>query len=126
MEEKIAHYMKKYGISREEAIEMIEYDTETDNMKVSEIKKELTPEQREAQKAMTITTSGKKVERKREHKINERKKWFIDVIKTLFEGFLDLGKIEKMEVSNAERTIEVFADGKHYTITLTEHRQPKN
>ena len=45
MEEKIAHYMKKYGISREEAIEMIEYDTETDNMKVSEIKKELTPEQ---------------------------------------------------------------------------------
>ena len=85
MEEKIAHYMKKYGISREEAIEMIEYDTETDNMKVSEIKKELTPEQREAQKAMTITTSGKKVERKREHKVNERKKWFIEVIKTLFE-----------------------------------------
>ena len=126
MEEKIAHYMKKYGISREEAIEMIEYDTETDNMKVSEIKKELTPEQREAQKAMTITTSGKKVERKREHKVNERKKWFIEVIKTLFEGFLGSGKIEKMEVSNAERTIEVFVDGKHYTITLTEHRQPKN
>lgn len=125
MEEKIAHYMKKYGISREEAIEMINYDTETDNMKVSEIKKELTPEQREAQKAMTITTSGKKVERKREHKVNERKKWFIEVIKTLFEGFVG-SKVDKMEVSNAERTIEVFTDGKHYTITLTEHRQPKN
>lgn len=125
MEEKIAKYMKKYGITREEAVEMIEYDTETDNMKVSEIKKELTPEQREAQKAMTITTSGKKVERKREHKVNERKKWFIEVIKTLFEGFVG-SKVDKMEVSNAERTIEVFADGKHYTITLTEHRQPKN
>lgn len=125
MEDKIALYMKKYGITAEEAQAMIDYDRETDDMTPAEISKELTPEQRKAQKSMTITTSGKKVERKREHKVNERKKWFIDVLKALFEGFVSNGKVDKMEVSNAERSIELFADGKHFTLTLTEHRQPK-
>lgn len=125
MEEKIAKYMKKYGITREEAIELIADDDKTDKMTPAQIKAEMTPEQRKAQKEMTITTSGKKVERKREHKVNERKKWFIDVMRVLFEGFLASGNIDKMEVSNAERTIEVSADGKAYTITLTEHRTPK-
>ena len=125
MIDKIEYYMKKYGITAKEAQEMVDYDKQTDNMTPSQISNELTPEQRKAQKSMTITTSGKKVERKREHKVNERKKWFIDVLKTLFEGFVSNGKVDKMEVSNSERSIELFSDGKHFTLTLTEHRQPK-
>ena len=125
MEELVAKYMKKYNCTREEALSLIEDDEATDKMTPSQINKEMTPEQRKAQKAMTITTSGKKVERKREHKVNERKKWCISVIATLLEGLELHGDISEVKVTNPEQKIDFFADGKSYTVSLTEHRKPK-
>lgn len=121
MEKKIANYMKKYGISREEAIEMIAYDAEADKMTIAEIKKTLTPEQIEAQKAMTITTSEKKRgERKVERKPNEDKR---SIIQKIFAAVLGID--EKAVVSNVERQIDFTVGETNYSITLTAHRKPK-
>lgn len=121
MEQKIEHYMKKYGITREEAVEMIEYDNAADKMTVAEINKELTPEQRKAQKAMTITTSEKKRgERKVERKPNEDKR---TIIQRLFEAVLNLDK--KAKIVNLERQIDFSLGETEYSITLTAHRKAK-
>lgn len=125
VEELIAKYMKKYGITREEALSLIADDEATDKMSASAINKEMTPEQRKAQKAMTITTSGNKIERKREHKVNNRKKWFIEVLKGLLDECAEQGQISEVNVTNNERSIDFINSGFHYTVTLTEHRKPK-
>lgn len=123
MEEKVAKLMKKWGCTEEEAREMIAWDEETDDMTPAQINKEMTPEQRKAQKSMTITTSEKKRgERKVERKPNDEKRWIISVIKTLFEG---LEKLKNVSVSNPERQIDFSVDDTEYSITLTAHRKPK-
>lgn len=121
MEEKIAKYMKKYGITREEAVEMIAYDEETNDMTPAQINKELTPEQRKAQKSMTITTSEKKrSERKVERKPNEDKR---SIIQRLLEAVLKIDS--RATASNIERQIDFTLNGTEYSITLTAHRKAK-
>lgn len=123
MEEKVAKLMKKWGCTEEEAREMIAWDEETDDMTPAQINKEMTPEQRKAQKSMTITTSEKKRgERKVERKPNDEKRWIISVIQTLFEG---LEKLKNVSVSNPERQIDFSVGDTEYSITLTAHRKPK-
>jgi len=123
MEEKVAKLMKKWGCTEEEAREMIAWDEETDDMTPAQINKEMTPEQRKAQKSMTITTSEKKRgERKVERKPNDEKRWIISVIKTLFEG---LEKLKNVSVSNPERQVDFVVGDTEYSITLTAHRKPK-
>ena len=123
MEEKVAKLMKKWGCTEEEAREMIAWDEETDDMTPAQINKEMTPEQRKAQKSMTITTSEKKRgERKVERKPNDEKRWIISVIKTLFEG---LEKLKNVSVSNPERQVDFMVGDTEYSITLTAHRKPK-
>lgn len=123
MEEKVAKLMKKWGCTEEEAREMIAWDEETDDMTPAQINKEMTPEQRKAQKSMTITTSEKKRgERKVERKPNDEKRWIISVIKTLFEG---LEKLKNVSVSNPERQVDFAVGDTEYSITLTAHRKPK-
>ena len=123
MEEKVAKLMKKWGCTEEEAREMIAWDEETDDMTPAQINKEMTPEQRKAQKSMTITTSEKKRgERKVERKPNDEKRWIISVIQTLFEG---LEKLKNVSVSNPERQVDFMVGDTEYSITLTAHRKPK-
>lgn len=119
MEKKIAEYVKKYGISREEAVAMIEYDNKTDKMTDKEIKAELTPEQRAAAKKMRITTSGERKERKApERKPNEAKRAIIDLLAKVLLRYDPI-------VSNPERQIDFWFKGVAYSVTLTAHRKKK-
>ena len=126
MEEKVAKLMKKWGCTEEEAREMIAWDEETDEMTPAQINQEMTPEQRKAQKAMTITTSEKKRgERKVERKPNDEKRWLINLIRVLFEGMESNGKMKNVSVSNPERQVDFVVGDTEYSITLTAHRKPK-
>lgn len=126
----ILRAMKSLDISREEAIQMLQDDEDIDHGMAKDF--DLTEEQEKtvkeitkgmARKQNTVDAFGKK--RTRERKPNENKRWFIDTMRVLFEGLAQNGDIETIEVSNAERSIDLTKDGKHYTITLTEHRPPK-
>lgn len=126
----ILRAMKSLDISREEAIQMLQDDEDIDHGMAKDF--DLTKEQEKtvkeitkgmARKQNTVDAFGKK--RTRERKPNENKRWFIDTMRVLFEGLAQNGDIETIEVSNAERSIDLTKDGKHYTITLTEHRPPK-
>lgn len=120
-EKKIEALMKKWGCTREEAIEMINWDSQTDKMSIKEVNAELTPEQKKAAKAARITTSEKKHgERKVERKPNEDKR---SIIQRLFEAVLGIDTTAK--VSNLERQIDFTLNGTEYSITLTAHRKAK-
>lgn len=125
MEEKVAKLMKKWGCTEEEAREMIAWDEQTDKMTSKEINAEMTPEQRKAAKSARITTSGKKTERKVERKPNDEKRWLIDIIRVLFEGMENNGKMKNVSVSNPERQVDFVVGDTEYSITLTAHRKPK-
>lgn len=90
---------------------------------------DLTPEQekvsQEARKGMAraVNAYGKQV--KRERKPNENKRWIIDLLAYWLSGEADCGHVMDVTVSNPERTVDYVKDGKHYTLTLTEHRPPK-
>lgn len=89
---------------------------------------DLTAEQEKESKEARRTPGGQGKDRapvKRERKPNETKRWVMSVVKTLFEGFALNGKCEAVDLSNAERSLDFVVDGKHYTLTLTEHRPPK-
>lgn len=101
------------------------YDNEVDHGTATEY--ELTPEQeavsKDLRKGRAINAYGKEV--KRERKPNENKRWVIDRVKILLDGFALKGDIAGVETTNPERSVDFVKDGKHYTLTLTEHRPPK-
>lgn len=89
---------------------------------------DLTQEQEKAVKeirgnARAVNAYGKEV--KRERKPNDNKRWIMSRVKTLFEGFQLNGKCEAVDLTNPERTLDFSIGGKHYTLTLTEHREKK-
>lgn len=89
---------------------------------------DLSPEQEQASKKArkgikAVNAYGKEV--KRERKPNEAKRTIIDWLRVLLEGFVTLGKLEAVEVTNIERSIDFKMDGKAFTLTLTEHRPKK-
>lgn len=89
---------------------------------------DLTPEQEKESKEARRTPGGQGKDRapvKRERKPNENKRWIIDLLAHWLEGEADCGYVTDVTVSNPERTVDYVKDGKHYTLTLTEHRPPK-
>jgi len=101
------------------------YDNEVDHGTATEY--ELTPEQeavsKELRKGKAVDAYGK--EHKRERKPNENKRWIMERVKILLEGFALKGDLAGVDLSNPERAVDFVKDGKHYTLTLTEHRPPK-
>lgn len=101
------------------------YDNEVDHGTATEY--ELTAEQeavsKELRKGRAVDAYGK--EHKRERKPNENKRWIMERVKILLEGFALRGDLEGVDLSNPERAVDFVKDGKHYTLTLTEHRPPK-
>ena len=92
---------------------------------------DLTEEQQKQVKAMrknaksenSVNAYGKAV--KRERKPNEIKRWIMANVKTLFEGLALNGKCGAIDLSNVERALDFTVDGRHFTLTLTEHRKTK-
>lgn len=120
-EELIRKHMTTLGCTRDEAIQLIMEDEETDGMTVGQINKELTPEQRKAVKANSKTTSGKtKQTTPKERKKDEEKR---TIIAELFEIAKKLD--ENAEIANPEKEINIKIGENCYTIGLTKHRPPK-
>lgn len=88
-----------------------------------EQEKEVKKLRKNAKKEKAVNAYGQTV--KRERKPNDNKRWIVEKVKTLFEELALNRSIDSMDVSNIERTIEIWKDEKHYTLTLTEHRAPK-
>lgn len=117
-EKQIDLYVRKLGISREEAIALIA-DEEADNLP------ELTPEQRKIEKEMR--KADRKIEtapRKRERKPDENKRLLINALMDcLLEA--DPNEMENVSILNPEREIEFTFKGEHYRLTLAKPRKEK-
>lgn len=119
MDEKlIASHMKLLGITREEAIQLIEDDRKIDK---GEKLFELTPEQKQASKkarqADRKVTVYKFDTSKRKRPANDTKRLLIETLKQAVEG---LGATA--EVTNIEREIVLMLDNKKYKIVLSAPR----
>ena len=118
------------GMTEEEARETALYDAEieADKSEKKTLEYDLTAEQKKVAKKYTNSGTKKRTEyqfTKRERKPNDNKRWIMDKIRILFEGFELNGECKGVNLSNAERTLDFERDGKQYTLTLTEHRSKK-
>lgn len=121
MEDLIKKYMEKYECSREEAIEIIKDDEETDSMSVGQINAELTPEQREAVKDTTRTSSGKSKNTTKERKADEEKRM---IINSLLEAVKQIDS--NAEATKIEKEINFTIGENHYSVSLIKHRPKKS
>ena len=110
MEEKIAKLMKSLGISREEAIELMEEDKRIDRgVKLYELDPELQAGAKKARQA-----DRKKTDVKRERKSKPEKE---EICSAMMDGLRELG-VEQFEILNAEREFIFHKDGVKYKVTL--------
>jgi len=124
-EKEIQKTMKALDISRDEAVAMLKEDEEIDRMAMGEVDNDLTAEQKKVKKAMTKTGEKKKTvykfDKKKERKVDETKKHFLDCIRVLIEG---MGAIVEPLKTEAEMHFTFGEDS--YTIKLIKHRHPKD
>ena len=110
MENQIAKLMKSLGISREEAIELMEEDKRIDRgEKLYELAPELQAGAKKARQA-----DRKKTEVKRERKAKPEK---AEICSAMMDGLRELG-VEEFEITNAEREFIFHKDGVKYKVTL--------
>ena len=109
MEELIQNHMRILGISREEAIQLIEDDKRIDRgEKLFELPPEL---EKGAKKARCVASADrKKSTAKREKKVDDDKRHLIN---HFTEG------LENVNVLNPEREFEFFYNGKKYKLMLS-------
>lgn len=119
MDEKlIQHHMHTLKCTREDAIQLIADDHETDRGIAHDW--DLTKEQmKNARKLANAGTRKVSKPAVRTRKENPAKQEIIRTIANALNG------AENLRVTNAERTIDFTADGVEYTITLTAHRAKK-
>lgn len=127
MNEAIEKMMKILGCSEDEARQLVADDAAIDK---GEKLFELSDEQKKASKKARSTGTKKRPTaykfEKRERKPNEVKRWIIERVKILCEGWELNGDALDVKVTNIERTIDFNIDGRAFTLTLTEHRPPKD
>ena len=110
MEQQIAKLMKSLGISREEAIELMEEDKRIDRgEKLYELAPELQAGAKKARQA-----DRKKTEVKREKKAKPEK---AEICSAMMDGLRKLG-VGEFEITNAEREFIFHKDGVKYKVTL--------
>ena len=126
MNEAIEKMMKILGCSEDEARQLVADDAAIDK---GEKLFELSDEQKKASKKARSTGTKKRPTaykfEKRERKPNEVKRWIIERVKILCEGWELNGDALNVQVTNIERSIDFNIDGRSFTLTLTEHRKPK-
>jgi predicted ATP-grasp superfamily ATP-dependent carboligase len=118
--QEITSLMRKLGCSRAEAVDIIKADREIDKMSIKEAQADLTQEQKQAIKKASLTGSKKRTEVKRERKIDEVKKRFINGIRVYLEG---CGA--QVEPLKNETDLHFIFENDHFSIKLTKHRPPK-
>ena len=120
MDEKlIAHHMRTLKCTREEAIQLIKDDAETDKGIAHDW--DLTGEQLKASKqARRADTKKHSKPTTRQRKPDHAKETLIEVVAAALKN----GGVPAV-ISNAERTIDFEFNGTNYTFTLTAHRAKK-
>ena len=124
-EKNIADYMKRNKCSREEAIELINYDNAVEGNEETEY--DLSEEQQETVKKMMRKVDHAKQDGKvkRERKPNELKEAIIaEIAEFLREDALGQAYAE-VEVTNVSRQIAFEVGDKKFELTLVEKRPPK-
>jgi len=124
-EKNIADYMKRNKCSREEAIELINYDNAVEGNEETEY--DLSEEQQETVKKMMRKVEHAKQDGKvkRERKPNELKEAIIaEIAEFLREDALGQAYAE-VEVTNVSRMIAFEVGDKKFELTLVEKRPPK-
>ena len=116
MEEKIALYMKNLGISRDEAIALIEDDE-------NDVSVELTAEQKKVVADVSRTTGDKTERKPRTRKPDDDKRYLINGIEEMLT-YSDI-QAENVTIINPEREIEFDFRGAHYKLTLSKPRGSK-
>lgn len=115
-EKTIQLYMKKLGLTYEEA-EQMWLDEQEDNLP------ELTKEQQDVVRDMTRADRKKETTpRKRERKPDEDKRELIKMLEQLLDSIAD----EVCKVTNPEREIEFNYNNNRYRLTLSKPRKEKN
>lgn len=112
MEKKIALYMKNLGISREEAIQLINDDAE-------DVSVDLTPEQAKVVSDVTRTTGDKTERKARQRKPDDDKRFLIRILETAI-GYNP--QVSNFELLNPEREIQFEFRGALYKLTLSKPR----
>jgi len=121
----IADYMKRNKCSREEAIELINYDNAIESGEDTEY--DLTAEQEANVKAMTRKVEHAKQDGKvkRERKPNELKEAIIAELAEFLSEDAQGQAYEDVEITNKSRMIAFAVNDKHFELTLIEKRPPK-
>lgn len=122
-EKRISILMEMLEISREEAIQVLEDDARIDR---GEKLFELTPEQKKAEKKArsgaksenAVNAYGKKVTRTRKADTDKG-----ELIQAISNALQDLGSVEKLTVTNKEREMELFYNGRKFKIVLSAPRK---
>lgn len=124
-EKNIADYMKRNKCSREEAIELINYDNAIESGEDTEY--DLTAEQEANVKAMTRKVEHAKQDGKvkRERKPNELKEAIIAELAEFLSEDAQGQAYEDVEITNKSRMIAFGVNDKHFELTLIEKRPPK-
>ena len=117
---KVIELMKKLDCTEAEALELLAEDEKIDKMTVAEAQSDLSKEQKQAIKKATITGSKKRTTVKRERKVDEVKKRFINGIRTYLRG---CGAI--VEQPKNETDLHFSFENEYYSIKLTKHRPSK-
>lgn len=121
----IADYMKRNKCSREEAIELINYDNAIESGEDTEY--DLTAEQEANVKAMTRKVEHAKQDGKvkRERKPNELKEAIIAELAEFLSEDAQGQAYEDVEITNKSRMISFSVNDKRFELTLIEKRPPK-
>jgi len=122
-EKQILKCMEQLGMTRDEAIALLQEDAEIDRMtSVKEINGDLTKEQqkvaKEAKSAGKKPTVYKFDTSKRKRKENTSKRNLIEVVRSALEN----AGCSEIEIPNIEREIVFQADGVKYKIVLSAPR----
>lgn len=117
--------LMKCGMSEEEAIETIKYDEMVENGEKTDF--DLTPEQEKVSKKARSTGTKKTTVytfTKRERKPNEEKRLIISELEQFIRNCVKLS-VEGLTVSNPEKMIDFTINDNSYSISLINHRKPK-
>lgn len=123
-EQHILNLMKTLNITREEAIELDEYDDDVNHGKKTEY--DLTPEQEAVARKMTrVENNAKHKNVIRERKPNVVKESIIAELANFFKEDAQSQVFEDVIIANKSRKINFSVNGVDYTIDLIEHRKKK-
>ena len=129
-EERIAFLMKQLDITREEAIELEQYDDDVNRNKKTE--HDLTPDKVRVVQEMTRKVQHKKYGSvKRERKPNEIKEALVAEIANFLKNECEFiindafTSCDEVEITNKNRMIHFKVNDKEFDLQLIEKRPPK-